>query len=244
MSPSVRSLRLITLLLTTQLFTTQLVSTPLLGEEDTFPAATVGEVVQDFSLSDVRGKTWSLAGADDHPIIVIIFMGTECPLMKLYAPRLARMAAQFKDDGVTFVGINSNQQDGLAEIGAYARTHQIAFPILKDPANRVADQFEATRTPEVFVLDAQRQLRYRGSIDDQFHYGIQRHKADHHYVRDAIESLIAGSSIKVEQTEAVGCQIGRILTPGTDSDIRSPASPTSPARRPRCSGWFSRSWSR
>lgn len=193
--------------------------TQLLAEEIPRPVAAIGAFVPNFSLSAASGKTWSLADHDDQRVIVVIFMGTECPLMKLYTPRLAKMAAEFADDGVTFVGINSNQQDGLAEIAAYARTHKVAFPILKDPANRVADQFGATRTPEAFLLDSQRRLRYRGSIDDQYHYGIQRTKADHVYLRDALTSLVAGKAIAIEQTEAIGCQIGRILTPRTDSEV-------------------------
>ena len=169
MSLLVRSLLLIALLF----------PAPLLAEETRRPTPTIGAQIEEFGLSDPRGKTWTLADFDDNPIVVVVFMGTECPLMKLYAPRLANMATEFADHGVAFVGINSNQQDGLSEIANYARVHKIAFPILKDPGNRVADQFGATRTPQVFVLDAQRRVRYHGSIDDQYHYGIQRQKADH-----------------------------------------------------------------
>lgn len=192
--------------------------TGLPADEVPRPFATIGAQTLDFSLNAVSGKTWSLADQRDRPIVVV-FLGTECPLMKLYAPRLSKLAAEFAEEGVTFVGINSNQQDGLAEIAAFARTHQIAFPILKDPGNRVADQFGAARTPEVFVLDAQRRVRYRGAIDDQYHYGVQRTKADHAYLRDALTSLAAGTAIAIEQTEAVGCQIGRILEARADSDV-------------------------
>lgn len=192
---------------------------PLLAAESPRPAAALGTTISDFSLNAASGKTWSLKDHADQSIIVVVFMGTECPLMKLYAPRLAKMATEFADAGVTFVGINSNQQDGLAEIGNYARTHGIKFPLLKDPGNRVADQFGAARTPEVFVLDAQRQVRYHGGIDDQYHYGIQRNRADHNYLRDAVTSLVAGTAIAIKETDAIGCHIGRILTPRIDSDV-------------------------
>jgi peroxiredoxin len=209
MSLLVRSLLLIALLF----------PAPLLAEETRRPTPTIGAQIEEFGLSDPRGKTWTLADFDDNPIVVVVFMGTECPLMKLYAPRLANMATEFADHGVAFVGINSNQQDGLSEIANYARVHKIAFPILKDPGNRVADQFGATRTPQVFVLDAQRRVRYHGSIDDQYHYGIQRQKADHDYLRDAVTSLAAGRDITIQQTEAIGCQIGRILSPRSGSKV-------------------------
>ncbi len=187
--------------------------------EPQLPAPAIGAAIDRFTLKGVGGKPWSLSDADDGPAVVIIFMGTECPLMKLYAQRLAMMADEFAEHGVQFVGINSNQQDGLVEIGAFAKTHQVSFPILKDPGNRVADQLGATRTPEVFVLDKRRRLRYHGCIDDQFHYGIQRVKADHEYLREALTALVAGTAVATEQTEPVGCQIGRILTPQPDSDV-------------------------
>ncbi len=217
--PSLRFMLLAIVTMATQISGATDTARPLLGAEKPLPTAQVGAFAPDFSLSDAGGKKWSLQAASEHPVVVVIFMGTECPLMKLYAPRLSRMSAQFANDGVAFVGINSNQQDRLAEIAAFARTHEITFPILKDPGNRVADQFGAARTPEVFVLDEQRQVRYHGSIDDQFHYGLQRTKADHEYLRDAITSLVAGESIAVEETEAIGCQIGRILAPRADSMV-------------------------
>ena len=83
------------------------------------------------------------------------------------------MAQQFGTRGVAFVGINSNLQDTPTRIAAYARRLGLSFPILKDPGNKVADAFEAVRTPEVFLLDAKRVVRYRGRIDDQYLVGAR-----------------------------------------------------------------------
>ena len=103
--------------------------------------------------------------------MVVAFLGTECPLAKLYAPRLVELAAEFKDRGVAFVGIDSNQQDSVTELAHYAKEHKVEFPLLKDAGNTIADQFGAVRTPEVFLLDSDRMVRYWGRIDDQ--YGFQ-----------------------------------------------------------------------
>ena len=65
-----------------------------------------------------------------------------------------------------FIGINSNKQETIAEILAYNKKHSFKFPILKDLENEIADYFGARRTPEVFLLDAERVLRYAGAIDD------------------------------------------------------------------------------
>ena len=132
---------------------------------------TLGKQIQEFSLQDFRGRTHSLAEHAEAPVIVIYFMGTECPLAKLYAPRMQRLANRFAERQVVFLGINSNVQDSITELSSYARLHRVRFPVLKDVGNRVADQFGATRTPQVFVLDAQRKIRYLGRIDSQYSFG-------------------------------------------------------------------------
>ena len=66
------------------------------------------------------------------------------------------------DKDVAFIGINSNQQDSITEVAAQAQRQSLTFPVLKDPANKIADRFGAVRTPEVFVLDADRVVRVLG----------------------------------------------------------------------------------
>src|SRR5688572_1805350 len=77
--------------------------------EETWQSA-VGKAATDFGLADYRGKKWSLADFRDNRIVVVSFLGTECPLMGQYGPRLAELAAKYEAQGVAFVGINANQQ--------------------------------------------------------------------------------------------------------------------------------------
>ena len=168
------------------------------------------EEIANFQLQDTDQRQWSLADKTDSKIVVVAFLGTECPLVKLYAKRLQAMHREFESNSITFVGINSNQQDSIAEIQHFVRSFEIGFPVLKDPGNRVADMFGAMRTPEVFVLDDRRKIVYRGTIDDQYSYGIQQSKAKNEYLRDALISLLAGQDVEVPETEAVGCIIGRM----------------------------------
>ena len=179
----------------------------------------VGQQVSNFTLSDHRGKEYSLDDFSDSDLVVIVFLGTECPLAKLYATRLAKMAQDQAGRGVSFLGINSNRQDSIEEIAAYARKHQISFPILKDAGNKVADQMQAERTPEAFVLDRDRVVRYWGSIDDQFGVGYQREVANKHYLSDAIEQLLAGNDLENPSVQSVGCHIGRIAQPNPDGTV-------------------------
>ena len=134
----------------------------------------IGRQIDDFKLKDYRGEPHALGDFKDKKLVVVAFLGTECPLAKLYGPRMQQLAEEFGPQGVAFLGINSNRQDSITEMAAYARIHGIEFPILKDLSNVVADQFGATRTPEVFVLDEDRVVRYHGRIDGQYGFGYRR----------------------------------------------------------------------
>jgi peroxiredoxin len=168
------------------------------------------EHVADFTLSDYLGSSHSLADWGDKRAVVVAFLGTECPMANLYGDRLQEMAERYADQGVQFVGIDSNRQDLLEKIAHYAQTHKISFPLLKDPGNRVADQFGAQRTPQVFLLDGERSIRYSGRIDDRFGVGFARGEAKHEYLATAIDEVLAGKAVAEPMTAAIGCYIGRI----------------------------------
>ncbi len=168
------------------------------------------KVMNDFQLSNNYGKSIALRDFSDKPIVVLAFLGTECPLAKLYGPRLSELQDRFADQGVVVLGINSNKQDSLTELTAYVHRSKINFPMLKDVGNKLADAVGATRTPEVFVLDSNRQVRYHGRIDDQYGVGVARPQAERADLAVAIEELLSGASVTQATTVAVGCYIGRV----------------------------------
>lgn len=170
----------------------------------------IGRKAENFTLNDFYGKPHSLDDYKDKSIIVLAFLGTECPLAKLYGPRLAELQAQLSDKGVQFLAIDSNRQDSITEIAAYARIHEIKFPILKDLNNKLADELGATRTPEVFVLDRQRVVRYHGRVDDQYGVGFAKKAASEPFLRTAVEQLLSGAALTKPETELAGCFIGRV----------------------------------
>ncbi len=186
-------------------------------------AKSIGKQVPNFALRDVEGKGQSLADYADQKIIVLTFLGTECPLARLYADRLGELNQRFAGQGVTFLGIDSNQQDSLVELQNFVRDHQIKFPVLQDNDARVADLVGAARTPQVIVLDHQRVIRYSGRIDDQYGYdrgvGYQRPEVTNQDLANALESLLAGREIETATTPIVGCLIGRPRTPDPNSTV-------------------------
>src|SRR3954471_18458228 len=163
----------------------------------------------DFRLQDHRGAWHTLDEARDQKVVVLAFLGTECPLAEAYAPRLAELARDFEKRGVGFFGVDANPQDGPVAIGRFAEKHGLPFPILKDVGNDLADRLGAERTPEVFVLDASRAVVYRGRVDDQYAIGIHRPSATRHDLVDALEAVLAGRPVATPRTDVVGCRIGR-----------------------------------
>ncbi len=168
-----------------------------------------GPAISDFTLVDYRGNPQSLETLGAGPVTVVAFLGTECPLAKHYGQRLSELAEQYRNRGVSFVGIDANVQDSLKEIAAYARKHNVSFPILIDRDQHVADLFGAVRTPEVFVLDANRIVRYHGRVDDQFAINVQRPVPQRQDLTLAIDELLDGQAVTVSQTPVSGCLIGR-----------------------------------
>lgn len=188
------------------------------GEDQDEDKLDMGAAMPEFELTDFRGRSWSSAEFGDKKAVVVLFLGIECPLVRLYAPRLSEIAKKYADDQVQLIGINSNLQDSMAELGAFARDSQIEFPLLKDPSNRIADLFQAQRTPEAFVFDGDKKLVYHGRIDDQYTYGRQRPEVVQEYIVDAIKSVLKGKAVEVNETDPVGCIIGRSSRIKVDAD--------------------------
>src|SRR5215207_6909245 len=105
----------------------------MLAADPADPSVAAANKVEAFTLKDYRGAEYSLADWKDKKAVVVVFVGTECPLAARYGAKLGELAEKFKSSDVQFVAIDSNQQDSLLEIAHFARTHKIDFPVLKDP---------------------------------------------------------------------------------------------------------------
>ncbi len=184
---------------------------------DSADMGSVGRRMDAFSLPDLENRPITIEPSDAVNATVVCFLGIECPLAKLYASRLSAMSRALSTKGVRFVAVDSNRQDTLPEIRTFASKYPLRFPLLKDYGNAIADQFQAERTPEVFVLDRAFVVRYQGRIDNQYEPGISRPKPTTHALRTAIDQLIAGQSVSVPRTRPEGCLIGRVRPSATPS---------------------------
>jgi thiol-disulfide isomerase/thioredoxin len=171
-----------------------------------------GHVIGEFALVDVR--TGRLHRLSDHRgrVVVVVFMGTSCPVGELYLPRLSALSKHF-EARVDFLAINSNESESMEDVAEHARRSRVCFPVLKDPENRVADQLLAERTCEALVIDRGCRLRYRGAVDDQYGLGTRRDSPARNYLTDAINAVLSGRTVAPETTHVVGCPIERAVPP-------------------------------
>ena len=219
---------------------------PLLGsmalagqdEPKTATNRLLGQRMADFTLKDATtGKNVSLYGYHGNIAVVLVFLGTDCPVGNLYASRLVELNNQYRDRKIAFVGIHSNAHETVEQIAAHAREHSLNFPVLKDDGNVVADMALAERTPEVVVLDGLATVRYRGAIDDQYGVGTRKPAPVHHYLKAALDEILTGGRVDVKATDAVGCLLDRVeptpskLGAGNNSRVRSAAPVIVEARR-------------
>ena len=191
------------------------------------PAFLVGQVVgqdnplqyskniESISLRNLDGDHQSFSSLSDKKYLVVVFIGIECPLAKIYLPRIAALADKYKDVAKV-VGVNSNSQDSMEEIKEFIEQNKIPFKIYKDPLGKLATALNATRTPEAFVVDQRGNTLYQGRIDDQYGVGFARSSPQEEYLKNALESLRHDQSIGISHTQAIGCFIGRSRSPASE----------------------------
>lgn len=169
-------------------------------------SASVKPKFTDFSLKDYKGTEHKLSDFKDSKGIVIMFIATRCPVSNAYNERMAELADDYEAKGFKFIGINSNKQEDLSEIKQHAEEHNFNFLILKDWENKIADEFGASVTPEVYVLDKDFNQLYHGRIDDS------RRESDvsSNDLQNALDSILNGKEIEKDETKAFGCTIKRI----------------------------------
>jgi len=171
-------------------------------------------------LVTVDGEPFDLARAiGNKSLTVVCFLGTECPMVQLYARRLEQLGEKYRSAGVQVIGIDSNRQDSVEDLRQFCSEQKISFPVLRDSGNVVADDFGATRTPEVFLVDAKLHVVYSGCIDDQYAPGVSRSKAEREYLVMAIDQWLARQPVVVSKVEASGCMIGRVTVVDANAEV-------------------------
>jgi len=169
----------------------------------------IGHPAPYFSLKATDSKIYSLAEFDEAKVLVIIFTANHCPYAQAYEQRICSLAELYQAKGVQFLSICSNDPKGYPEdsyenMRAKSKLLGFPFPYLHDETQVTARAYDAVCTPECFVFDAKRKLRYRGRVDDNHRDPTL---VAHHDLADAIEALLQGEEVNEPLTSALGCSI-------------------------------------
>jgi thiol-disulfide isomerase/thioredoxin len=158
----------------------------------------------DFTLPALEGRPYSTA-AHQGKVLVVTFWSAVCPISQQYDAYFNGFARSYGPKGVAFVAVNSNADEDEALVRRAVANRYIAFLILRDADNLLADYFRAETTPHIFVFDPTGLLRYRGAVDN-------RTGADAptiNYLEDAVEALLLDDVVTIRETPPYGCVINR-----------------------------------
>lgn len=165
----------------------------------------------DIKMKSVSGGQVSLNDARTDKGLLVIFSCNTCPYVKLSETRIKEITDHCQKQGLGCIIVNSNEalrteDDSFDEMVKYAQAQKLACPYVMDSGSKLADAFGATRTPQCFVFNA-KGLVYKGAIDDNVK---DMALAKEHYVKDAIEAVLKGTTPKVQETKSIGCTIKRV----------------------------------
>jgi peroxiredoxin len=166
----------------------------------------IGEKAPEFELLDTDGATWS--SSDGAAVTVVVFTCNHCPYALAWHERIADAARDYGERGVRFLAINSNDSDRYPRDSYEAMRQRVAgeqwpMPYLHDATQEVAREYDAKTTPDVFVLDADGRLRYRGAPDADYNDPAQQAA----WLREALDAVLAGRDPERAETKPVGCSI-------------------------------------
>jgi peroxiredoxin len=163
----------------------------------------------DFSLKGTDEKIYTLSDFNGIKILVIIFMCNHCPYVKAVIERFVQLQAKYGGKGVQLIGISPNDviaypEDSYENMKLFVKNYSVNFPYLYDETQETAKKYEAVCTPDIYVYDEARILKYRGRLDDSWKDESKVKSKD---LEAAIELLLEEKEISFEQIPSMGCSI-------------------------------------
>ena len=168
-----------------------------------------GDKAIPFVLPGVDDRRHALENYADKEAVAVIFTCNHCPYARAWEDRLIGIQADFDARGVQLVAICSNDakrypDDSFHKMRERSEEKGFNFPYLYDESQEVARDYGAQRTPEIFLFDKGSTLRYHGTVDDNYDDPAAVRV---HYLREALEAVLAGTEPSTAQTTPVGCTI-------------------------------------
>jgi len=143
-------------------------------------------------------------------VVVVVFLANHCPVVEAIEDRLHDLVESYKGKSVKFVGVscsgteNFKESDGIPGIKAKIKDKKYNLTYAYDESGKVGKAYGAKVTPQVFVLDKDRTIRYTGAFDDN---QMNESKVTKQYAKLAVDALLANESIEYTETKATGCGV-------------------------------------
>jgi peroxiredoxin len=166
--------------------------------------------VPQFNLRDTQGGMHTAAEWAGHKAVLLYFVTVDCPVGNSYVPEMNRLREAYAARGIAFYAVQADPSVPQPEVARYAHDYRYSFPLLLDPSQTLVGLANATITPQVAVLSPEGKVLYLGPVDNRVEdFGRQRPQATQSYVRQALDSVLAGKPIEVASHKSIGCAIPR-----------------------------------
>lgn len=170
--------------------------------------ARIGEPAPALELPDTAGETHALPAPGEMAASVVIWTSNHCPYAIAWHERLMAAASDYVERDVRFLAVNSNDAeryptDSLEAMRERVEAGEFDCPFLHDASQDAARAWGAKTTPDIFVLDANLRLRYRGAPDADYDDPSQ----DAAWLRQALDAVLAGAAPDPAETESIGCSV-------------------------------------
>lgn len=178
----------------------------------------IGDPLNELILADLNGAPITLDDLPYDRAFLIVFSSIVCPASIKYDVHRTQIHNQYSPSGVRLISVNANFNETDETISQYYIQNPVPFPTYRDPGNKLADHLGATHTPQAFLFDANRRLRYHGEIDNG--WGVPEDTTSRG-LWDALDALLASREITRTNLPSFGCEIRRlpksaaVITPTT-----------------------------
>jgi peroxiredoxin len=172
-------------------------------------AVSIGQKAPDFSgiPAVLNGQDASISLADaKEDVVVLVFLGNHCPAVQACEDRLIDFTSDYKGKNVKVIGVavGDIDEDKIPGIKQYTAKKKSNYVYGYDESQVIGRAYGASKTPEFFVLDKDRNIRYMGAMDDSV---MKEEKVTKNYLRDAVDAVLKGEKPAVEETRAMGCGV-------------------------------------
>ncbi len=164
--------------------------------------------LENYATTDLEGQAVGNEAWRDKRAVVLVFLGTECPVSNGYVPEFERLYQRFNNRGVAWVGIHSDPDVSADAAKAHAREYGLTFPLALDHEQLLASKTGVKTMPSAVVMSADGQIVYRGRIDNRYAMnGQRRPEATTHELAEAIAATLEGKRPTVAETQPFGCPL-------------------------------------